>query len=312
VKYSFFLLILLLSNVAGAVSQLDTWLGVEIVSDRSEQIDVARRLIDLPVGTRAQIPQIELTKKCNAVRSKFTANRINCRTVKMSGARLLFIVEIIDNFTNVPLESKCLESQRLSGELEAVSRLIDMDADRRLHALDGSTQEFVNDQGSLDYQDPLSHEHVKIFSELLKKYSNEIGALKHSCNSSDKQLALKFLSHTGDANNAVSGGLEFLGDSNEGVRNAAYRLISTFSRFVTNAEAGVVIRSACNNLKKISFLDRNKSLSVIYSLIQRDSNYIDKLDQDCVSKIRYIESTSISEQLHGFAEPIMKAIIQKN
>lgn len=293
-----------ISKAAGVTVK---WQGVEVVTDHREQIPIARSIVGIEKNQSGDIAISSLIARCNKLRSRFPRDAIMCRVVDTSYFEKIFVAEIEDKKIDPPGSPSCAESDAVPDHILTLLRRIDADADRRIHDAASSAQEFVNNEGVLDYVDMASHENSRAYSILANKYDGEIVKLLKSCLPERRRIALKLAGFLGSPDQAIERAQVLLTDKDVAVRNQAYRLISNFARYVGHKDGASIIASACENMKKASFLDQNKSLSVVNSLVASDSSFIEDIDGSCVNRLVYIKETTFSEQLAGFARKILSA-----
>ncbi len=248
-----------------------------------------------------------LKNACAALRSFFPRSSINCTGILMAHATSLYVVE----FSLLPKSDtassfKCQKSLTLPADFETLTASIDNASKSAL--LDTTTEfhEFVNAEGYLDSTAPKVHDAIQRVHGFIKNRDAEFSVAVEDCVSRHREIAFRLLNFLGNPELAVKLASDSVNDPSVNVRNNAMRLLSSFSKYIAPETGSRVTHLACENVEKANFLDRNKGVSLIWAMLQKNVVRPDGLDIECVTRIRRFAKNSKSDQIGAFSRLIVK------
>lgn len=305
-----FLLFLLPSVHAKEVNTVWTWVGVEVVTNDIEQVEKIRGLAQLPLGFRATLSDPVLPKACENVRNAYPNSKFSCTVVSSDGAESLYVIEM-DKITNVGLHLARACQRNVYIDRRVVTELANLDKTSLRHfTLKNAAVniEFINDEQYLDSKDPgVSVIKKRLHHSLIGKEDMLKQAVR-ACDTKTRTIAMRLLNFIGKPHLATTLAAESMLDEDEGMRNNAVRLLSSFHKFISPEDQRAVQDSACTLLENPSFTDRNKGLMLLGNFYRLGIGKTWNLSEMCLSRIRQVQKYSISNQLGNSAGNILKIL----
>ncbi len=223
------------------------WTGIEIVTNDFDSVQRLREATGLAPGTLLFIKDSRLQQACDAVRRELPGASVHCSPVigaKVDGyAEGLYIVEI-NVGERPPLTSPACSARKLAPDLAALE---DQWMETMLGTMVGgdSNTEHVNGERFLDYDSKVRHQLAERIHALVAPRLRELELASDSCTPESRSDAVYLMNFTGTPERAIRAASMRMNDPDEGVRNAATRLLFSFSSFITKGEVANVVKNAC-------------------------------------------------------------------
>ncbi len=288
------------------------WTGIEIVTNDFDSVQRLREATGLAPGTLLFIKDSRLQQACDAVRRELPGASVHCSPVigaKVDGyAEGLYIVEI-NVGERPPLTSPACSARKLAPDLAALE---DQWMETMLGTMVGgdSNTEHVNGERFLDYDSKVRHQLAERIHALVAPRLRELELASDSCTPESRSDAVYLMNFTGTPERAIRAASMRMNDPDEGVRNAATRLLFSFSSFITKGEVANVVKNACAATLSGGFMDRNKSLLVLDRLLHRGLISFRTLDVRCQQQIRGIARTSTAGQTGEPARRLVESAVK--
>jgi hypothetical protein len=288
------------------------WLGVEVVTDRPALAQEIRGKIPLPANAILDFPgDPRYEQWCDTVRSSYTEAETSCAPILMEGAKAYYVVQV-EFAAKRPAKPTCDEkAPKLPTPLRAMS-------DRFMQLLQASLmkapsaaaahQEYVNDEGFLDYADAGLHEFANSAHHEIRSHLRDVVASTKVCDAADRSAAVQLMNWSGDPSANIRIGAAGILDPDEGVRNSSTRLVGVFlGKAKDSSSVEPLVRTLCTQLGYTSFSDRNKAVNVLLALADQRPSARRSIAACCGPLIRQRASNgeSISPQIQGSAANLL-------
>ncbi|MEB0140576.1 MULTISPECIES: hypothetical protein [unclassified Undibacterium] len=247
------------------------WVDIEVITNQFDQINEVKKVSGLRPGFTAALSDPLLRSACNRIRTKYKTAKINCRGISMEGASALYVVEISDleNSDSIP-DRYCSEVKVLPPESVILLENWKLTLEKQLASPEsGPISEYINDNHFLDYRHSELHEFALALYREISLHMSRIDNQVASCISEERENVINLLNFLGDPNRAIRIAETYLADEDASVRNSAFRLLASFSKYITVRSSQHLLDLACNNLRNTTFTDRNKSLVLISELLTK-------------------------------------------
>lgn len=286
------------------------WVGVEVVTKDFSSVGKIRELTKITPGMTAAITNPALPQACRNIREAYPLEAVNCQAISMEGGTALYAVEISSKNISVNQNTfRCNKNSFLPKRLKNLEAHSFQIFDNYLKKPNSiAANDIINNRNALDSTEPeLSTQLNKISIEL----QDQIDALRKgvsSCKSEDRAAAIQLFNYSGKPTLATEIATNMMLDPDSHVRNNATRLLSVFAKFIPSHKHAQLMINACKLIDRPSFTDRNKGLALIAQL-SKENNWDNTIvPQACLNTIKEIQRVSISEQLGGYADSILKQI----
>lgn len=295
------------TDVNSQEQSVPVWSGVEIVTNDRHAYAKARKTAIIHAGDRISWSDAILPKNCIKIRTALRNYDIRCTAVVSSGNEATYVVEIVTGHNpSFHRELKCKSTARISKELTFFANKHLISLEENLKKSRDTSSEYVNEFGKIDHVGADSHHLDLLTGSAVQGKFAELKQGSRSCKPADRANAVYLMNYSGLPKQSLDAAIELLNDPDPNVRNISSRLVASFSEYLPSKRYPEMLRHACEKISIESFLDRNKGLSMILSILQRDSAARDFLPPPCRLRITTLAAESISPQVGDLARLIEK------
>lgn len=286
-----------------------TWGDIEVITDRDDLAPAIRAVTGLTPGQRLAMSDPRLKGACDAVRTSYPRASVVCRGIFNGEAEAMYVVELDVGHQAAMTARPCRGEASLPADLGALERSLSAKKDVLL-ADKAIVQkgEFVNAAQSLDSLSPDFHAIDADYAAAVAGRLAQLTAATASCDARQRADAIWFLNFAGDAHTAVRYAAQAMDDADSGVRNNAFRLLGSFAAFIDADAIPVVAQGACDAIGRVSFLDRNKGMATLLSLVYQRDFPLAALPEGCLSTVRRLAAVSHSDQIGRPARFILRRL----
>ena len=157
----------------------------------------------------------------------------------------------------------------------------------------------------MDYRNSELHKFALALHLEISLHISTIDNQVASCISDERENVINLLNFLGDPNRAIRIAETYLADEDASVRNSAFRLLASFSKYINVRSSQHLLNLACSNLRNTTFTDRNKSLALISELFTKKNLAANSVSTQCTKLIRKSADHNVSGQIGAYAKTIM-------
>lgn len=312
--YSLIFRILLSDAIAQTIEHTDDdpplkWIGVEVVTNKVEMIPAIRSLSKISPGDSFRMSDPRPKEACDSVRSGFPRFKVSCTAVLMENATALYVIQTTTSPRKILKTRSCKKAFALPPDLMALAQNTTTEIEKQFKKKSNAKgNEFINEDEILDNSSPELHEMALATSKTIRGRLDQLAIASQSCDPEMRANSIQLFNYAGNAKLTINNAAILLNDPDESVRNNALRIISSFAKFVSPSASERFVETACANLEKETFLDRNKSIMILHELIENNIIKPETIKNTCLTRIRELARYSLSDQIGSPAKAIIRVI----